>query len=245
MQEALGRLCYAAKNQLFAVVTADVGIGKSTLIRKLRDTLEEIRFMLNCRMDSMNPMALILVGQNELWDKLVKSVYAAIRQRIDLKCVLPPLDLAQVTEYMQAHLRYADGQQDIFTEQAIAEIHNYSAGSSRAVNKLCTHYLLSAAQRARNSSTTIWSARSLKPSSHDSPKVGISHTTRCQFSDHHKAKAESRFRQKVSANRGQKQRAATIQDRGAKNLQPHTVYPHCSMRDVIAAVYTFRLSWRR
>ena len=222
MQEALGRLCYAAKNQLFAVVTADVGIGKSTLIRKLRDTLpkdeylvlylsdsqltprwfynglllqlgaetkfqrgdaklslhtqleyiyeakhqkvvtivdeahllrrdtlEEIRFMLNCRMDSMNPMALILVGQNELWDKLVKSVYAAIRQRIDLKCVLPPLDLAQVTEYMQAHLRYAEGQQDIFTEQAIAEIHNYSAGSSRAVNKLCTHCLLSAAQQGK------------------------------------------------------------------------------------------------
>lgn len=59
-----------------------------------RETLEEIRFMLNCHMDSMNSMALILVGQNELWDKLVKPAYAAIKQRIDIKCALPPFDLA-------------------------------------------------------------------------------------------------------------------------------------------------------
>lgn len=31
-----------------------------------RETLEEIRFLLNYHMDSMNPMALILVGQDEL-----------------------------------------------------------------------------------------------------------------------------------------------------------------------------------
>mgnify|MGYP004486432521 CR=1 FL=1 len=35
-----------------------------------RDMLEEIRFLLNYRMDSENPLALILSGQSELWDKL-------------------------------------------------------------------------------------------------------------------------------------------------------------------------------
>ncbi|MCD8300902.1 MAG: ATP-binding protein, partial [Clostridiales bacterium] len=34
MTEALGRLAYTADRQLFAVVTADAGCGKSTLIRK-------------------------------------------------------------------------------------------------------------------------------------------------------------------------------------------------------------------
>ena len=52
MQEALGRLCYAAKNQLFAVVTADVGIGKSTLIRKLRDTLPKDEYLVLYLSDS-------------------------------------------------------------------------------------------------------------------------------------------------------------------------------------------------
>jgi len=35
--------------------------------------LEEIRFLLNFKMDSYNPMSLILVGQSELKDILVVS----------------------------------------------------------------------------------------------------------------------------------------------------------------------------
>lgn len=222
LDEVLSRLQYAANNQLFAVMTADVGCGKSTTIRKFysmlpsdqyevlyvsdskltprwfykglleqlgieskfyrgdarrqlhqqleiirsvykkyvvtivdeahlldKDTLEEIRFLLNTRMDSMQPMSLILVGQNELWDKLKLQQYAAIRQRIDLKCELPQYDRAQTEEYMMAHLKYAKGVTDIFTEKAIDEIYQYSAGSARAVNKLCTHTLLYSAQRSK------------------------------------------------------------------------------------------------
>lgn len=114
-----------------------------------KETLEEIRFLLNYRMDSMNPMALILVGQNELWDKLKLQCYAAIRQRIDIKCEVPPYDLAQTTEYIHAHLSYAGGSKEIFTEKAIEEIYKYSSGSLRAINKACTHCLLYASQRAK------------------------------------------------------------------------------------------------
>ena len=35
----------------------------------------------------------------------------------------------------------------IFTDKAVDEIYKYSAGSARAINKVCTHSLLSAAQR--------------------------------------------------------------------------------------------------
>jgi len=33
-----------------------------------REMLEEVRFLLNFRMDAQSPMALILVGQSELWE---------------------------------------------------------------------------------------------------------------------------------------------------------------------------------
>ena len=39
--ETLGRLRYVADRQLFAVVTADAGCGKSTLIRKFAESLRE------------------------------------------------------------------------------------------------------------------------------------------------------------------------------------------------------------
>jgi type II secretory pathway predicted ATPase ExeA len=222
LSEVLSRLEYAATRQLFAVVTADVGCGKSTAIRRFtsklskenyeilylsdskltprwfykglldqlgieskfyrgdarrqlhqqleiihgiykkhvvtivdeahllaKETLEEIRFLLNTKMDSHQPMSLILVGQNELWDKLKLQHYAAIRQRIDLKCEIPQYDLSQTHEYIAAHLSYSGGAKEVFTDKAIDEIYRYSAGSARAINKLCTHALIYAAQRAK------------------------------------------------------------------------------------------------
>ena len=61
----------------------------------LEKTIEEFRFLLNYRFDSMSTMALILAGQTELWDKLRLQRYAAVRQRIDINCVLPHLDRSE------------------------------------------------------------------------------------------------------------------------------------------------------
>ena len=220
--ESLSRLRYAASRQLFAVVTGDCGIGKTTVIRRFRaeldpsrymlmyladsqltprhfykglleqlgcdakfyrgdakrqlhreievmrgihnlqpvvvvdeahlldkEMLEEVRFLLNFRMDAQSPMALVLVGQSELWDRLQLQRFAAIRQRIDLQYKLPHLDRSQVTTYMQRHLTYAGCEHDIFSEAAIDEIYRSSSGTARLVNKLCTHCLIYGARNGR------------------------------------------------------------------------------------------------
>jgi len=111
-----------------------------------REMLEEVRFLLNFKMDAQSPMTLILVGQSELWDRLGLQAYAAIRQRIDVQCRLPHYDRAQVGEYMSRHLAYASGKQDIFSDAAVDEIYRFSSGAARLVNKLCTHCLIYSAQ---------------------------------------------------------------------------------------------------
>ena len=221
-EETLSRLHCAAENRLFATVTSDVGCGKTTVLRRFRDsldasrfvflyisdsclrprwlynglleqlgvqtrfyrgdarrlphqhldlirgvqrksvvtvideshlpgreTLEELRFLLNSDMDSRNPMALILSGQNELWSKLGKQAYTAVRQRIDLKCEIPQPDRSQCAQYVDTHLSFAQGRKDIFSDAALDEIFKYSAGAPRAVNKVCFHALLCASQRAK------------------------------------------------------------------------------------------------
>ena len=114
-----------------------------------REMLEEVRFLLNFKMDSQSPMALILVGQSELWNKLHMQSYTAIRQRIDIQCKLAHFDRAQTEEYIRAHLSYAGTEHDIFSDQAIDEIFRYSGGAARLVNKVCTHCLIYGAQNGK------------------------------------------------------------------------------------------------
>lgn len=220
--DALGRLTYAADRQLFAVVTADAGCGKSTLIRSFvttlpkdeyiflylsdskltprwfyksmldqlgieskfyrgdakrqlqkeveiirgvqkkkvvcvldeahlleKETLEEFRFLLNYRFDSMSPMSLVLVAQSELWDKLKLKRYAAVRGRIDINCVLPHLDRSETEQYINSHLRYAGGRQDLFTDKAIDDIYKESTGIGRSINRICEKSLMYACQQSK------------------------------------------------------------------------------------------------
>lgn len=214
-KDTLARLCYAAENRMFAVLTGPVGVGKSTVLRAFNDaidssrfevlyisqsnlsprwlysiplsqlginakfyandakkqfheqllsittvkkkqvvmiideahlinhqTLQEIRFLLNCRFDAGNPLSLIIAGQNELCSILEREENQAITQRIDLLCRMTALDDEQTASYIAAHLRYAGATDSIYSTDAIMEISSRSRGVPRIINKICTHTML-------------------------------------------------------------------------------------------------------
>lgn len=115
-----------------------------------RETLEELRFFLNTKIDSESPLALILVGQTELrTDKLNLQRYTAIRQRIDINCFLPHLDRSEMERYIASHLAYAGGSQEIFTARALDEIYHASTGIPRSVNRICEKSLMYAYQQQK------------------------------------------------------------------------------------------------
>ena len=121
-------------------------LDEAHLIEK--ETLEEFRFLLNSNYDSESQLALILAGQTELWDsKLRFRKYAAIRQRIDINCVLPHLDRAETERYIDSHLHYAGCDQALFTEKALDEIHRSSTGIPRVINRICDKCLTYAGQQ--------------------------------------------------------------------------------------------------
>ena len=115
-----------------------------------KEMLEEIRFLMNFKMDSQSPMALILSGQTELWDKLKLQSYAAIRQRIDVQCVVGRLDRAKTAEYISAHLSYAGIDRDIFSDAAIDELFKFSGGIPRLINKSAAESLMYGAQNHKS-----------------------------------------------------------------------------------------------
>lgn len=120
-----------------------------------KEMLEEVRFLLNFKMDAQSPMALILVGQSELLERLQLQSYAAIRQRIDIQCKIQHFDRSQTGEYIKRHLAYAGSQNEIFSDSAMDSIFQYSSGSARLINKVCTHCLIYGAQNGRRISKRL------------------------------------------------------------------------------------------
>ncbi len=139
-----------SKRQLQQQIEIIQGVQKKKVVCILdeahlleKETLEEFRFLLNYRFDSTSPMALVLVGQTELWDeKLRLQRYAAIRQRIDIYCTLPHLDRSETESYIQSHLDYAGCTQELFTAKAMDEIHTASTGIPRMINRICEKSLM-------------------------------------------------------------------------------------------------------
>ncbi|MEQ3168960.1 hypothetical protein [Mediterraneibacter gnavus] len=94
-------------------------------------------------------MALVLVGQSELWeDKLRLKRYDAVRQRIDINCVLPHLDRAETEKYIQSHLAYAGIiDRELFSRRAIDDIFRLSCGIPRLINRICEKSLMYGCQQ--------------------------------------------------------------------------------------------------
>lgn len=107
--------------------------------------IEEVRFLLNYKMDSYSPMALILSGQPELREKLYRPNYTAVRQRINMVCKLRNLTLEETSDYVTAHLESVKCKTDIFSEEAIDYIFKVTDGCPRAINNICYQALISAA----------------------------------------------------------------------------------------------------
>ncbi|MCX7857681.1 MAG: AAA family ATPase [Deltaproteobacteria bacterium] len=106
------------------------------------ETLEEIRMLSNLNAGAEHLLQIILVGQPTLRQKLQKDTLRQLAQRIEVSYHLEPLDMEETKEYIKFRLEKAGGPRDIFTEEAIEEIYNYSKGIPRLINGVCNMCLV-------------------------------------------------------------------------------------------------------
>jgi type II secretory pathway predicted ATPase ExeA len=107
-----------------------------------KPTFEEIRLLTNFQLDDRNLIAIVLIGQPELRDRLKHRAYRAFTQRIGAQFDLTPLTPADTAAYVSHRLKVAGSGRAIFTEGAIAALHAASHGLPRIVNTLATQALL-------------------------------------------------------------------------------------------------------
>jgi len=112
-----------------------------------RATFEEIRLLTNFQLDDRNLIAVVLVGQPELRARLEKKAFRPLPQRIGADFHLRALDAAEALEYVRHRLSVAGGPADLFSEGAVARLHQASGGIPRVMNHLATQALLEAMAR--------------------------------------------------------------------------------------------------
>jgi type II secretory pathway predicted ATPase ExeA len=105
-------------------------------------TFEELRLLTNFQLDDRNLLALVLIGQSELRERLNKKQYQALRQRIGMRCHLSPLDAEETGEYVRHRLKVAGRPTPLFDGPALALLHQHSGGVPRRINIIAANALV-------------------------------------------------------------------------------------------------------
>ena len=107
------------------------------------ELLEEVRLFGNFERADRKLLQIVLVGQNQLNDKLNLPQLWQLKQRITIRLSLRRLDREAVEEYVRFRWAKAGGAEPIpFTSAAIDGIASWSNGIPRLINIICDNALL-------------------------------------------------------------------------------------------------------
>jgi len=106
------------------------------------DCLEGLRCLSNADMDQTAPFCLLLLGQPTLRRRLRLGAFAALDQRVGLRYTIHGLEPGETAAYIAHHLKLAGRTDPLFSDDAVALIHQVSRGLPRLVNNLATQALV-------------------------------------------------------------------------------------------------------
>jgi type II secretory pathway predicted ATPase ExeA len=111
--------------------------------------LEELRMLTNINSNKDELLQLILVGQPELRQMIMRPELRQFAQRVTATYHISALDRAAIAGYIQHRLAHVGGTGNEFTAEAIDLVHEHSRGIPRLVNKLCDFAMVYAATEER------------------------------------------------------------------------------------------------
>jgi type II secretory pathway predicted ATPase ExeA len=106
------------------------------------ETLEQLRLLTNPEPDGGGTLQLVLVGQPQLQQVLYRPDLSQLLQRVVAHYHLQPLSEAETAEYILHRLRIAGRETPLFTQAALARIHQGARGIPRLINMICDIALL-------------------------------------------------------------------------------------------------------
>lgn len=113
------------------------------------EVFRELHTLTQFECDSKPLFTIILVGQEDLIDKLAFHASKPLASRVSARMHLSAGNLQQTKLYVDHHLKMAGIQKNLFEENALTALHQASAGIPRNINNLARLALMTAASQKR------------------------------------------------------------------------------------------------
>ena len=113
-----------------------------------QDVLDHLHILCNYEWDSRALLSLLLVGLPELRERLARRHQRSLFSRIQLRLQIDSTNPEDTAEYVRHRLRIVGGERDVFTEDAIAILHEASGGL-RDLDRLAQASMKDAARRKK------------------------------------------------------------------------------------------------
>ena len=114
-----------------------------------QDVLDHLHILLNYQWDSKALLSLVLVGLPELEGRLQLRRNRSLYSRVGRRLAIDTLKVEDTAEYLRLRLKRAGADREVFTDDAIAMLHEAAAGALRDVDRLATTALREAARRKK------------------------------------------------------------------------------------------------
>lgn len=109
------------------------------------DALEHVRLLSNLETDTRKLLQIVLLGQPELKERLMRREFRQLRQRILVFYELNPMTFEEMRHYVQHRLQVSGANaRPRFTLPALLRLHWFAGGVPRMVNNICDKALLAA-----------------------------------------------------------------------------------------------------
>lgn len=115
------------------------------------DVADLLRRLATYDLDAEDRFSILVCGIESLLQVLELGVLEPLRTRFSFGYSLKPFGLDDTRSYIQFHLRRAESESDIFSDDAVNKIFHFSQGRPRTINQLCIGMLINAAIRGIDS----------------------------------------------------------------------------------------------
>lgn len=126
-------------------------IDEANLLRT--EVLSEVHTITQFDGDKGERLSVVFCGQASFLDRITHHHATPLASRVMARSHLSAISRDQMGEYVEHHLKIAGAKKRLFSDAAVAAVHQGSAGVLRRANHLCRGALVAAAAEGRDEAT--------------------------------------------------------------------------------------------